>query len=656
LRSISEGLISVNLETNIENSIVEIVENLIFVIYKNTVLFMRYSLILVLLLALQVRAQSDFTPFQDSERYYVLEDLNDVVDDQIQISMVPPIQKADTAEFHMARIIPGTYDVHNYGQFVYSFSALNAQGDSLPIKRLDLNRWQILDAKSLYKITYRVADSYDGDISHDIFAPAGTSNEKDVFLLNNFGYIGYMKGFSDRPYQLQISKPMGFYGGTALEGTRTDSLDVFDISNYFELHDNPILYCLPDTASALVGDTKIEVSLYSPTGIVNAAQSLESIRDVLEGAAEYLGGKLPVDKYAVLIYCVPSENMGTSYGALEHNTSTVLYMPEMAGDFFYNGIRDITAHEFFHIVTPLSIHSQYIHNFDFIKPEMSEHIWLYEGVTEYNSHLVQMHNNNYTEQEFLEVLRDKLYSNDGFDSAIPLTLASKYTLSYFKDQYLNFYDKGALAALALDLKLMTLSEGEMRLIDLLEKLGELYPADTFFMDDELFEIITAQSFPQIEEFLLRHFAGTESLPFTELLQAFGFDYSAVGVSSGWSLGCDDFSYSFESSRIIIAKEEGIDEFGHELGFRPLDELISINGDTLDIINLGAVIENYQTSLSEGDKVEVVIARPKKKEGEYKIKTLKAVAREIEYEESHLLKATAEPSLEQLRMRKIWLGY
>jgi hypothetical protein len=88
----------------------------------------------------------------------------------------------------------------------------------------------------------------------------------------------------------------------------------------------------------------------------------------------------------------------------------------------------------------------------------------------------------------------------------------------------------------------------------------------------------------------------------------------------------------------------------------LDELISINGDTLDIGNIGAVIENYQTSLSEGDRVEVVIARPKKKEGEYKIKTLKATAREIEYEESHLLKVMAQPTEEQLRMRQVWLGY
>ena len=172
----------------------------------------------------------------------------------------------------------------------------------------------------------------------------------------------------------------------------------------------------------------------------------------------------------------------------------------------------------------------------------------------------------------------------------------------------------------------------------------------------MFAIIAEHSFPEVEEFLLRHFAGTEPLPYAELLEPFGFLYSPTGTTVGWSLGCDEFSYSFETSRIIIAKEEGIDDFGHELGLEPLDELISINGDSLDITNLGQVLENYQTGLKAGDEVEMRIARPKKKEGEFKFKTLKADAQQIEYEESHQLKAIENLSADQLRMREIWLGY
>jgi predicted metalloprotease with PDZ domain len=48
---------------------------------------------------------------------------------------------------------------------------------------------------------------------------------------------------------------------------------------------------------------------------------------------------------------------------------------------------DVVSHDFFHIVTPLSIHSKEIQDFDYNDPKMSEHLWMYEGVTEYFANL-----------------------------------------------------------------------------------------------------------------------------------------------------------------------------------------------------------------------------------------------------------------------------
>lgn len=594
--------------------------------------------------------------FQDSEKYTIVQNLKAYADDLIPIRVIPPIIEDSVAEFHIPRIVPGTYDVHNYGRFVQDFLALSGKGDTLEVERLDLNRWKISQAQDLFEIRYRMGDSYDDPDASDIFEPAGTSNEEDVFLLNNFGYLGYISGLQNRPFELQVLKPSRFYGASAVVPQRMDSVDVFSYDNYFELHDNPILYCEADTASKMIGGAKVELAVYSPNRIVDAAACLEAISDVMIASADYLGGELPVDKYAVLVYCAPREQMGTSYGALEHHKSTVLFMPEMNNQFFYNGVRDITAHEFFHIVTPLSIHSEYIHDFDFIEPEMSEHIWLYEGVTEYNSHIVQILNQIYSPEEFLEILRDKFLSDDEFDTNVPLTQASKYTLSYYKDQYQNFYDGGALAAMALDLRLIELSGGSMRLVDLLANLGSVYHADTFFQDDQLFRIMADYSYPEVEEFMVRHFAGTEPFPFERLLGNVGVSYVENGTASGWSLGADEFSYNFESDRIIIASEDGIDEFGEDLGLRVLDEIVSINGDTLGLANMQEVLGRYQEQLDADTKVKMRIARPKGDDGEYRFKTLKAKPRLVEYEEKHQIKLVEEPNESQLRLRKFWMGF
>lgn len=612
----------------------------------------RILLSLALLAAFGLRAQ--FEPFQNESQYQVMLNLTAVENDQLPVEIVPPLIQEDSVEFHMPRIIPGTYDVHNYGRYVNELKALNGDGEELEVKKLDLNRWRIYNAKDLYKISYQAGDTYD-DPKSGIFNPAGTSLEDSVFLLNNFGFIGYIDGQQHQPFKLVIEKPAGFYGSTALQGKIGDKQDEFLVDDYFAVHDNPMLYCVPDTATKMVGNAEVLVSLYSPNGTVTARESLAEIAEVLDGAAEYLGGELPVDKYAVLIYCVDMANAGMSYGALEHHTSTVLYMPEFASEQFYGGVRDITSHEFFHIITPLRIHSEMVADFDFIDPEMSEHIWLYEGVTEYNSQLVQARKGIYDLEQFLAAMHEKMESADNYNQNIPLTVASEHTLEFLKDQYLNFYEKGALAGMALDLKLMQLSDGDYRLIDLLEELGATYGQDTFFVDDQLFEIITERSYPEMREFFARHFEGTEPLPYQELLEMVGVVYQEEVQIEMTTLGNVDFEYNFNTGRITVADVSEMDNFGKELGWEKGDELIEFNSVELDVNNMADTFEDFLSNTEVGEKVKVLVARPTGDEGEYDEVKLKARAEKGIGYRYNVLEPVEEPSARQIEMRKKWIN-
>ncbi len=614
----------------------------------------KLNLIILLTFGIITSGLAQFEPFQNDKSYSIYMNLNKVVEDKIKVEMVPPIIRQDSVEFHMARIIPGTYDIENYGRFISEFKAMDSKGKELKVKKLDLNRWMIYGAKKLYKIDYWVEDTYDSEEPSGIFQPAGTSIDKDAFLLNNFGFIGYMDGFKHRPYTLNIAKPSGFYGSTALQGELSDTLDVFTANNYFIVHDNPILYCVPDTATKMVGGAEVIVSVYSPTKKVNAATAMEKVADVLDAAAVYLGGTLPVDKYAVLVYCVTTQNAGGSYGALEHHTSTVLYMPEFAGDRFYSSVKDITSHEFFHIVTPLNIHSEHIANFDFIDPTMSQHIWLYEGVTEYNSHLVQVRNGIYDTDKFLDVMKSKMISNDGFDENIPLTKASEFTLTFFKDQYFNFYQKGAIAGMALDLELRKHSDSKYGLVDLLMELGATYGADTFFLDTELFDLITEMTYPEMREFFARHFEGSAPFDLTALLGSAGIEYQAEKEVPRIVSGNAGYGFNFKTSRVKVDDVSEMDAFGHALGLQIGDELIEFNGKKVTLQGFTKLLAEFYKNTKEGDKVEVLIAR-KDKKGRFKEKTLKAKAVMGTETKEHVLKIMDNPTLEQLQMRKAWIN-
>jgi predicted metalloprotease with PDZ domain len=77
--------------------------------------------------------------------------------------------------------------------------------------------------------------------------------------------------------------------------------------------------------------------------------------------------------------------------SLEHPTATTVVLPElMPKEELVKSMMDVVSHEFFHIVTPLSIHSKEIQYFDYNNPKMSAHLWMYEGVTEYFANLFQI--------------------------------------------------------------------------------------------------------------------------------------------------------------------------------------------------------------------------------------------------------------------------
>ena len=88
-------------------------------------------------------------------------------------------------------------------------------------------------------------DGYDENF---IFEPGGTSfeAERNVFVLNNFGIIGYIDGYKNVPFELSIYHSKDTYGATALDKKIiNDTLDLYFAHDYHYLVDGPIMYNQP---------------------------------------------------------------------------------------------------------------------------------------------------------------------------------------------------------------------------------------------------------------------------------------------------------------------------------------------------------------------------------------------------------------------------
>jgi predicted metalloprotease with PDZ domain len=588
--------------------------------------------------------------------YHYSVNLNNVEDHKLQVTLITPDINKDEIIFRMPKMVPGTYHVFDFGRFVSDLKAYDKEGKSLPVERIDSSSWKISGAANLSKITYNVRETWHPENNENfVFEPVGTNFEKNKrFVINNNAVFGYFDDMKKMEFDIDITKPLHFYGATGMIPAYTDdTCDKFVTPDYYELVDMPIMYTNPDTAVIKVGGTDVLISVYSESKKMTSNMLAREIGKLLEAQKNYLGGSLPVRKYAYLVYFDDHSNSGAT-GALEHSYSSMYYLIESDTEYTKKAFIDPAAHEFFHIITPLSIHSEQIQNFDFANPKMSEHLWLYEGVTEYSAGIVQIKEGLMTGDQFLGWLKNKLLVSGNFDDTLPFTVMSKNVLEKYHNQYINVYYKGALIGMCLDIKLRSLSGGKYGIKNLMEDLSKRYGKEKAFKDDELFNVITELTYPEIRKFFSDYVEGPKPLPLKEIFDLVGINYVKSGKAKVFTLGRISFSVDSHEDYIIIADVSDMNDFGKKMGYKKGDKIISINGKRLHPAEYNDFINKLYSSAKEGDELVMEVLRTDN-EGTTKTVTLKAPMIKIESKVSNDLSFEENPAEEQLKIREAWLG-
>lgn len=591
-----------------------------------------------------------------AQSYDVFIDLTKAIDDKVPVEIrFNDFDLPESIEFQMPKMVPGTYSISDFGRVLTEFKAFNADGSEIAVTRIDDNRWLIKPSDSLDKVNYWVDDTFDGKEFSNIFEPGGTNIQADTnFVINTFGFIGYLEDLSVLPFKIRVKHPEHLYGASPMNREVISATEeTFSADNYFMLTDSPIMYSTPDTASVMIGNTKVMVSVYSPGNKTNAGFIMEKVEPTLIGAGEFLGGNLPVHDYLIMVYLIDRATNSGGYGALEHSYSTVFVLPDMSGEHLSQTLVDVTAHEFFHIITPLTIHSEEIGNYDFINPKMSKHLWLYEGVTEYSSMHMQVMYGLVSPDEFLEVINQKMDGAAGFNDNLPFTEMSLGALDKYENQYTNVYEKGALIGMCLDLKLLELSDGKYGIRELLQTLSEKYGIERSFKDEELFDEITDLTYPEIREFFTRYVEGPEPLPLTECLAYAGVNYQNAGVRKVNTLGQVGMGFDPDRNMLVIIGTDHMNSFGDQMGYEKDDLMVSINSYAITPSNFNEVYSKFLEQ-EEGEKVTVVVLR-KNKKGVEKEKKLKGKVTTISQEDGGSVSWDTKPTEKQMRIRNSWLN-
>ncbi|MCB0765315.1 MAG: hypothetical protein KDB84_11450, partial [Flavobacteriales bacterium] len=425
------------------------------------------------------------------------------------------------------------YGAMDHGRLASRVEAFDPNGEPIPVQRLDVNRWTIPEARALHRVTYSVDDGWEEfDIRFTMgnYRSSEGTAKPDVSVINHNTVIGYFEGFEDLPYTLELKKPATHYAATSLPRVKEEAEAIsFHATSYRHLVDNPMMVAPPDTAHIRLNDINVRVACHSTTGQTIAQDVAKEIRPLLMDQRAYLGGRLPVSDYTFLIYHHPSQVEGSSMGdGLEHAASTLilLCMPLDAAT-IAQSVYGIASHEFFHTILPLSVHSEEIEHYDFNAPRMSRHLWLYEGMTEYFAIHMPVKQGRQTVDDFLGVLREKTRRMHKFTDEVPLTTLSQQAMER-QDEYYNFYLKGTLFCMGLDIALRERSKGRYGVVQLVQDLQREYGPGKPFKDEELFATIERLTGPDVGAFLSRYLNEAGALPLGSWLAKAGISVNDQG--------------------------------------------------------------------------------------------------------------------------------
>jgi len=548
-------------------------------------------------------------------------DLVNVKNDQVMVTVDPGKFTQNQTTFYIPKTVPGTYSIDNYGELIENLKAYDYLGKELLVAKTDENSWLIENATELDKVTYYVNDSFDMDGEKGIFSPSGTNIEKDKnFMLNLHGFVGYFKDLTEQPYELVIKRPKSLTPGTSLQEassspdktSATTMVDLFKAPRYFEITDRPIMYAKPDTAYINVKGMKVLLDVYSPTGAHSAKEIRPEIEKMVTAQKNFLGDIDKTANYAIILYlATPGELDAKGYGALEHHTSTVVVLPEtMPLDKLNQSMTDVVSHEFFHIITPLSIHSNEIHYFDYNNPKMSEHLWMYEGVTEYFANLFQINQDLIGNDEFYNRISEKIETSKNFNDTIPFTVMSRNILEEpYKSDYYNVYLKGALIGMSLDIKLRELSDGKTGILDLMNKLKEKYGKDKPFKDEELIPAIVSLTYPEIQNFFDTYVTGSTPIPYAKFLDIVGLEFKEKEIETSFFINgqVPYIDGNPENMTLFFRKGIKLNSFFEDLGVENGDVIKTVNGESYNIQNAYDLVMASQ-NWKEGEDFNMVVER------------------------------------------------
>lgn len=526
------------------------------------------------------------------------------------------------------------YQVRDFAEHVNWLHASDADGKPVSVRQLDKTTWSVPNAAS---VDYEIFAADPGPFGAELNEQHSFLNLAQVLVYP----IGHTLGqvfvtFSDLPTNWSIATP--------LLGPISASPDIswYCADSYDHLVDSPVEIGNFNELTFSEGDAEYRVVVRSDDDY-RPDEILGILKKIVAAETDWMQDR-PFRQY-MFLYHLPH---GIGRGGMEHAYSTAIETSaaRLADD--PTPFASVSAHEFFHLWNVKRIRPQSLEPVDYTKENYTRALWFSEGTDSAVSEYMLVRAGLVDEKTFLQRLAVQIrelelrpaHNTQSVEESSLDTWLEKYSYYRSPERSVNYYDKGLIVGVLLDLTMRERSHGQKSLRDLFQWMNRHYAKQGKFFDDsqgvrDAAEALTGASF---EDFFRRYVSGTDEIPFNDFFRTVGLQLNRKQVHTAYA-GFTT-SFNFGSTPIVTAVDSGSE--ADKAGLHPGDIVLLVNGQ-----EPAPGLEDQISALDPGSTLKLKVST---RERVHEVKIKLAAREDTEFEFVQRPDATPQ----QLARRAAWI--
>ena len=527
---------------------------------------------------------------------------------------------------------PGRYIIQNYARYFVDVAASDAQGNALPLHKIDKDSWRIEagDTKTVH-IRYR---------NYARVLDAGESYlDATEAYINPITVLMYVPGAEMTRSTLVLDKPADWNVATALDYDY--ELGGYPATSYHELVDSPFIISPDFETLSFEHEGATYELVFQGEGNYDAESVVDDIRRIAKAQTDIMR-ITPFERYVFLYHLLP---VRFGHGVEHKNSTSIVVGPADFNDrTFYYRLLGVTSHELFHVWNVERIRPEAIYYPDYSKENYTSTMWVYEGITSYYTSLTIAHAGLRTPEQYLANLARLLRGYDGSFGRKVTSVAMTSWNSWISPNapphtMYSFYTAGNVLGLLLDLEIRHRTSNEKSLDDVFRYLYAEYAEKDRGVPEEGFqEAVETIAGSAFDAFFESFVYGTEDIDYNAF-----FSHAGLQLSKDWdnrkaSLGVN--IQAVEAGAVIRRIDPGSPI--EALGLSIDDLIVSIGADRITEENYEQLLEAYKP----GDMVDITYFS----RGELSAATIALTGEQPDYS----IQKVAEPTALQSAIYESWL--